>query len=373
MEISDIRARGDMRGKRVLLRASLNVPVIDGKVRSDFRLKRTLATIKYLKEAGAITFILGHIGRDPNESLRPVFEHLQSLLPLTFVETPEQLPTRETQVPEGSVFLLENLRRFEGETTNDPVFAASLAVHGEIFVADAFSDAHREHASIVSLPRLLPSCTGFLLSDEIAHLAQALVPPHPALFILGGAKFETKVPLIRKFLDSYDKVFVGGALAHDLFKAKGWNIGRSISSEVQIDVTDVLDHPHLVLPRDVVVERPDLSSVVKYPDQVGSDEIILDAGPETVAELLTFAAEQKFILWNGPLGNYERGYKHQTEALARGLSSVAADCIVGGGDTVASIEALNLGDDYAFISTGGGAMLEYLQNGSLPGIEALKS
>jgi len=362
-----------LKGKRVLLRASLNVPVTEGRVRSDFRLHRTLQTVDYLRERGAIVIMLGHIGRDPQESLRPVFEYLKTKLPLTFVETPEALPSREEPVSDGSVYLLENLRHFEGEKANDAVFAETLAAHGDLFVTDAFSDAHREHASIVTLPQLLPRYAGLLLADEVEHLDQALSPEHPALFILGGAKFETKAPLIRKFLDTYDTVFVGGALANDLFKAHGWSIGRSLSSEEELDVADVLSHPHLLLPQDVIVEHPDGSSRTTTPDAVAEDEIILDAGPATVRDLLMRARDQKFILWNGPLGNYERGYKEQTEMLACGLAELSATCVVGGGDTIASISELNLGEKYDFISTGGGAMLEYLQKGTLPGIEALKS
>ena len=204
-------------------------------------------------------------------------------------------------------------------------------------------------------------------------MGEALTPPHPALFILGGAKFETKAPLIRKFLDSYDTVFVGGALAHDIFKAKGFSIGRSVSSDVPLELSDILAHPNLILPVDVVVVGADGSPIVKSPEHVGDEETILDAGPRTLRQLLELSAQQKFVLWNGPLGNYERGYKGQTEALALGLTQVSASCVVGGGDTVASIDSLNLGDKYAFVSTGGGAMLEYLQQGTLPGIEALTS
>lgn len=372
MDIPTIEQVADLKGKRVLLRASLNVPIVDGKVRSDFRLNRTLQTMNFLHEAGAVTLIIGHIGRDPHETLRPVYEHLSKLLPITFVERPEALPDRSADIVPGSLFMLENLRSFPGETENDPEFVELLASHAELYVSDAFSDAHREHASIVGIPARLPSYLGILLADEIKNLTGALAPEHPALFILGGAKFETKAPLIRKFLDTYDEVFVGGALAHDLFKAKGWNIGRSISSEEQLDVKDVLAHPHLLLPQDVMVETHDGSKLVKSSQEVGEDETILDAGPQTVADLLSRAADARFILWNGPLGNYERGYKEQTEMLARGLADAPADCVVGGGDTVASIASLNLIDTYAFVSTGGGAMLEFLQDGTLPGIEALK-
>ena len=371
MSVRSIKEVGDLRGKRVLLRASLNVPIVEGKVRSDFRLNRTLMTMRYLHEAGAVTLVMGHLGRDPHESLRPVYEYLKELLPITFVLSPAELPLKDVSVTEGSLFMLENLRSFPGEIENDAAFAQQLAAYADIYVSDAFSDAHRAHASIVGVPARIPGYAGLLLWDEIEHLRTALAPKHPALFILGGAKFETKAPLIRKFLDTYDQVFVGGALAHDLFKARGWSIGRSISSDENIDVRDVLTHPHLLLPQDVIVERQDGTSAVKSPEHIADDEIILDAGPQSVADLLRRAATANFVLWNGPLGNYERGYKEQTESLARGLAQISADCVVGGGDTVASIAALSLAEKYAFVSTGGGAMLEFLQSGTLVGIDAL--
>lgn len=370
--LEDIRSIHDLMGKRVLLRASLNVPIVGGVVRSDFRLERTLMSIRYLHEAGAVVIIIGHIGRDPQESLRPVHAYLSRLFPVTFIETPENLPRLKDDVAPGSLLLLENLRRFPGETANDAAFARLLSERADIYVSDAFSDAHREHTSIVGIPALLPSYAGLLLRDEIEHLQAACSPAHPALFVLGGAKFETKVPLIRKFLDTYDRVFVGGALAHDLFKAKGWSVGCSLVSDVPVSAHDILSHPHLLLPVDVVVEKADGTSVIKTPQEIAEDETILDAGPQTVADLLTQARVSSFVLWNGPLGNYERGYKAQTETLARGLAEISAPCLVGGGDTVASIAALDLISRYAFVSTGGGAMLEFLQQGTLPGIEALK-
>ena len=370
MQLSDIRrAAGSLKDVRVLLRASLNVPVVEGVVKDDFRISRTMQTVEFLRKQGARVLIAGHIGRDPEASLAPVFSFLKESLPLTFVP---DLKTAAMELKSSEIVLLENLRRFPGETENDSAFAAALASLADIYVNDAFSDSHREHASIVRVPKLIPSYAGISLLQEVEHLAPAFNPPHPSLFVLGGAKFETKAPLIRKFLDAYDAVFVGGALAHDLFKAKGWNIGKSLSSEMTIAAEDILSHPHLILPPDVIVETPDGVRLTKAAQAVLDDEIIFDAGPKTVEMILARARDAKFILWNGPLGNYERGYNEQTEKLAAGFADLPAATVVGGGDTVAAIAALSVTDKYNFISTGGGAMLEFLQNGTIAGIEALK-
>lgn len=372
VELRSIDAAGDLHGKRVLLRASLNVPVsASGSVGNDYRLVRAQESMRFLHEKGAITLIIGHIGRDPEDTLEPVCKQLGKVLPITFLSDIHAVAASFASAEPGAIFLLENLRRHPEESGNDAEFARTLASFADIYVADAFSDAHRAHASIVGVPALLPSYAGFLLLDEVAHLRPAFSPEHPSLFILGGAKFETKVPLVRKFLDTYDHVFIGGALAHDVFKAKGWNIGKSLASSETLNLADVVNHPHLMLPVDVVVERSDQTRVTKGPQEVADDDIILDAGPETVALILDQACAAAFVLWNGPLGNYERGYNEQTEALARGLAEITAATVVGGGDTVASISSLGLFEKYQFVSTGGGAMLEFLQNGTLPGIEAL--
>lgn len=367
--IPDIRSVRDLKGKRVLLRASLNVPLEGGKVTSDFRLAHALATMQHLLEEGVALIIVGHLGRD-GDSLEPIFEHLKQFLPLSFSRSLEEA-RNNTEV--GKAILLENIRSFEGEVDNDEMFAQALASLADIYVNDAFADSHRNHASIVGVARCLPSFAGALFLEEVTNLTRALKPTSPSLCILGGAKLETKVPLIRKFLPVYDRVFVGGALANDLFRGKGLTIGRSLASDIPLEVEDVVSHKNLMLPEDVVIVRSDNSKAVVGPEAVSASDSILDIGPQSMERLIKRAQKSAFVLWNGPLGNFERGFKEPTEALAKALSELKVPTIVGGGDTIASITSLNLTDKFTFVSTAGGAMLEFLESGTLPGIDALKN
>jgi phosphoglycerate kinase len=272
----------------------------------------------------------------------------------------------------GDVVLLENLRIHEEEMENDLNFTNHLAQLGDIYVNDAFSVSHREHSSIVGLPKLLPSYIGLLFEEEIKNLSIVLNPPKPFLFILGGAKFETKMPLIIKYLEKADYVFVGGALANDFFKAKGLNVGKSLVSNEDFGISKVLDKPNLILPKDLTVRNKD-GIFVKEPEKILDDDQILDIGVEAIAELEKIINKSKFILWNGPIGDYEKGFRDGTLDLARAIIKSSAQSIVGGGDTFAVISKLNLEDKFSFTSSAGGAMLEFIYSGTLPGIEALKT
>ncbi|HEY4502497.1 MAG TPA: phosphoglycerate kinase [Candidatus Paceibacterota bacterium] len=372
--IPDIRSVNDVKGKRVLVRASLNVPIKDGVVNDDFRLKRMLPTIALLREQGARIILLGHVGREKRETLRPVFNYLNKLFPISFSEKiiGPSVSDAVGSLSNGEVLLLENVRQDGREILNSNDFSKDLASLGEIYVNDAFAESHREHSSIVGIPHYLPSYAGLELLNEIKSLQSALTPAHPSLFALGGAKFETKQPLVEKFLDIYDCIFVGGALANDFFKARGYALGRSLVSGTDFDLSTLLNNKKIVLPIDVVVENETGVCRTTKPTDVSSLEAILDMGPKTVEMLISRAREAEFILWNGPFGNYERGFSEQTEVFAKALASLSAPSVIGGGDTVASIEKLNLLDKFSFVSIGGGAMLDYLLNGTLPGIEALR-
>jgi phosphoglycerate kinase len=375
MILKDIRSVDNLAGKKVLLRAPLNVPVENGKVMNDFRLRRSLDTLRFLKEKNAKVIIIGHIGRDTSESLSPVYERLKQYIELKFIDNllKENIKDAVRQMKKNDVILLENLRQNNGERSNDDTFARFLSSFGDIYVNDAFPVSHREHASIIGIPKYLPSYAGISLQIEVEELSKALNPKRPATFILGGAKFETKEPLIRKFLDIYDHVFLGGALANDFFKAQGFNIGKSLISGAVINLEGLLGNSKLIFPVDVTVEhgRGGRQSV-KKPKDVDDEDIISDIGPETVSQLKRVIQQSAFILWNGPVGDYEKGFKKQTEAIARIIAGSTAESIVGGGHTIASIAELDIGDEFSFVSTGGGAMLEFLLNGTLPGIEALK-
>jgi len=363
-----------LRSKRVLLRASLNVPIKDGMLVNDFRISKSLDTIKFLQKAGAHTIIIAHIGRDSKATLRPVYNHLKKEIKLTFVEDSVGPDVDSTidGMKDGDVVLLENLRSNSGETVNDIQFAERLASHADLYVNDAFAVSHRAHASIVGIPRFLPSYAGLLFKNEFENLSRAQTPEHPALFILGGAKFSTKQPLVEKFIETYDHVFIGGALVNDFYKAQGFEIGRSLTSEFPVKLDHLLKNPKIVLPVDIRVLSKDGKSTVKKPDEVAPDEMIIDSGPETLNNLEELIKKCNFVLWNGPLGDYQLGFRESTERVAHIINDNTVPSVVGGGDTVALVNAAGLADSFAFSSTAGGAMLEFLLKGTLPGIEVLQ-
>lgn len=362
----------DVAGKFVLVRASLNVPLHEGKVSNQFRIVRALPTINFLRERGAKVVIIAHIGRQVADTLAPVHDALQAYLPITFIPHtvgPEVEAARQ-QMKNGDVLLLENVRQDERETANDPVFSVSLAALGDYYVNDAFAASHRAHASIAGVPALLPSYFGRNFMHEYEELEKARTPQTPAIFILGGAKFETKMPLVQLFLEHYDHVFIGGALANDMFKAKGFEVGKSLVSDVDLSDAPLLHNEKILLPIDVVVDGP-AGQRTCAPEEVTTEEVIYDAGPETITMLAKYVNEANTILWNGPLGNFEGGYGTHTLALAKQVAEATGYAIVGGGDTVAAIEELACQEKFGFMSTAGGAMLTYLEEGSLPAIDAV--
>lgn len=357
----------------VLLRASLNVPVSEGQVRDVFRLRRALPTIEFLRQQGAKVVVVGHIGREPDETLYPVYEALQEWCPVLWggsVTDPEY-GSRVQQLAAGEVLLMENVRQDERERANDPEFAALLAAPAELYVNDAFAVMHREHASMVGVPTQLPAYAGFQVVHEIQALQAARTPQAPSLFILGGAKFDTKMQLVEKYLDIYEEVFIGGALAHDIMVARGYEVGRSLVSDVALEHQAFAQNERLLLPVDVVVERADGTVATVPVDAVNETDTIFDGGPATVALLQEKIGNATTVLWNGPLGNYEAGFTEGTEAVAAALADSSAASYVGGGDTVAAIEAIQRNDDLTFVSTGGGAMLAFLEHGSLPSLPFL--
>jgi len=296
-----INEAGDLKGKRVLVRVDWSVP----NLANTFQIKSTLSTLEYITNAGAKLVIATHTEGVPIEDLRQF-------------------------VPAGAK-ILPNLRENPGEQANSEDFAKELAAKADIYVNEAFQESHRACASIVRVPELLPSFAGFRLAAEVKALSHAFYPPHPFLLILGGAKFETKLPLVDKFLHIADTIFIGGTLAPKV----------SVKNE------------KIMLPK--------------------GDLTALDANKETIENLKLKIANSKFVIWNGPLGKYEDGYTESTYELAKAMVEAKAEVIVGGGDTLAAIAPLNLLNKFSFVSTGGGAMLDFLAHGTLPGIEALNS
>ena len=364
-----------LKGKYVILRSSLNLPVQDGVVQNEFRLSKSLPTMRYLHEAGAKIIVIGHIqNKDPQESLKPVFTALEKHLPAHWggsIGSAECVARREL-MSDGDILLLENTRQNQGEKTNNPVFAQQMAELGDIFVNDAFAAAHRSHASTVGVAALLPSYAGLTFVQEVQKLSAVMKPGSPSLFIIGGAKFDTKMPLVEKYLELYNHIFIGGALVNDVLKAKGYEVGTSLLSDTSLKGEAFLDNQKLLLPVDLVVAGGALGRHTCGLDQVQADEAILDAGPKTVAMLRDYIAKAATILWNGPFGNYEGGYVEATEAVAKLIASSDAFSVVGGGDTVAAIEKLGINDQFDHVSIGGGAMLTFLETGTLPVIESLE-
>ncbi len=367
-----ITEAGDVQGRYVIVRSSCNVPLVNGIVGNMYRLKRALPTLTYLHEAGARVILIAHIGRDETDTLKPVFEAFNTLIPCTWggsLGSSELMTARASMAP-GEILVVENRRQHEGESANDGAFATTLASLGDIYVNDAFDNIHRNHASMVTLPTLLPAYAGITLLEEVTHIEQVMRPEHPSLFIIGGAKFETKMPLVEKYLASYDRVFVSGALANDIMLADGLEVGSSLVSDVSLVGTPFLTNLKLIRPVDLIVESARGVRVARV-DDVQADEKITDMGPATVALLAPEIQAAKTILWNGPLGLYENGVPGSTQAVAKLIAGSAAMSVLGGGDTVAAVEELGLNDKFGFVSIGGGAMLTLLEEGNTPALEAL--
>lgn len=373
MKCIDELSPSELLGKRVLVRAGLDVPLSEsGDVADSFRLQRAAKTLLYLSTVGARVVVISHIGR-AGDSLAPVAEAMQRFVQMTFVPDVVGRYAHDAvhAMKEGEILLLENLRRDAREEANDEGFARALAELGEIYVDDAFSNAHRAHASMVGVAKYLPHYAGFLVQDEVRALTAARTPNTPSLAIIGGAKFETKEPLIEALLDTYDTVFVCGALANDILKARGLPVGRSVISNAPPQA-HIVSHPRLLVSSDVMVERPDGQAFAKSAQEVLPDERIVDFGPDTFAELAPVIAKAKSVLWNGPSGVYEEGYVSWTHAIAEAIAESGTHSVIGGNNTIAAIHSSGVAEDrFTFLSTGGGAMVEFLLKGTLPAIEAL--
>ena len=377
--------KGDFLSKKVLLRADFDVSISAGKVKEDYRIKKVLPTINFLLERGEQIRILSHLGRphgqpDLKLSLRPVAEYLEKALgqKILFIDNPLDPQALSAHKDSSDIILFENLRFWPEEEANDSAFSQKLKLWGDVYINEAFAASHRSHASITSLPGLMPSYAGLWLEQEIASLKKIIENPlRPAVAILGGAKLETKLPLIKRFLDAGDKVLLGGGVANTVFFAKGYPLGESCSEKDSQRFLHNLDlnNKNLYLPTDGV-----LASVAKVDGRLADvkegtrEECMLDIGPKTISLFTSLIKDAKTIFWNGPMGVTENDkFLSGTLELAKNIGETQAFKLVGGGDTIAALDQNNLLDKFDHVSTGGGAMLEFLAGQKLPGIEILKS
>jgi phosphoglycerate kinase len=378
----------DVGNKRVLVRVDFNVPVKDGEVTDDTRIRRALPTIRYLLEEGARPVLISHLGRPKGEpdqkyAMDPVATRLQELLgePVEKLDAsvgPEVVEALDDWAGRG-VVLLENSRFYPGETSNDPGFSGQLAALADVYVDDAFGAAHRAHATTVGVPERMPAAAGLLMEEEIDYLDKVLEDPErPFVAILGGAKVSDKLGVIESLLGIADSLLIGGAMGFTFFRALGYEIGDSLVEEDYLEEAKRLMEEagdRLVLPVDVVVaeamEEGAESETVAV-DGIPSGKMGLDIGPETVDLFKRYISGASTIFWNGPMGVFEiDAFAKGTEGVAKAVAESGATSVVGGGDSVAAVNKLGLEDRMSHISTGGGASLEYVEGKEPPGIAVL--
>ncbi|MDY7525138.1 phosphoglycerate kinase [Sphingomonas sp. 10B4] len=383
---------GDVRGKRVLVREDLNVPMADGKVSDDTRFRATLPTVTELSDKGAIVLILAHFGRpkgvrNPDMSLALLTKPYETVLgrPVQFVDYDGAADAMANLQP-GDVAILENTRFNAGEEKNDPAFAAQLAALGDFYVNDAFSAAHRAHASTEGLAHLLPAFAGRAMETELDALDKALGnPEHPVAAVVGGAKVSTKLDVLKHLVARVDHLIIGGGMANTFLAARGVDVGKSLCEHELTGTAEEIfaaaeqANCTIHLPYDVVVAKefranPPVRTVNVH--EVAADEMILDVGPAATEALADVLKNCRTLVWNGPLGAFETPpFDTATVALAKTAAALTKSgslvSVAGGGDTVAALNQAGAADDFTFVSTAGGAFLEWMEGKDLPGVAAL--
>jgi phosphoglycerate kinase len=385
----------DLRGKRVLVRVDLNVPMADGKVTDDTRIRAVAPTIAEISEKGGRAILLAHFGRpkggpDPGLSLRPVVPALAAVLgkPVGFAEvcSGEAAEKAVAAMRDGGILLLENTRFEKGEEKNDPDFVKALAKMGDVYVNDAFSASHRAHASTEGLARVLPAHAGRAMQAEIEHLDAVLGnPKRPVVAIVGGAKISSKIDVLEHLVAKVDALVIGGGMANTFLAAKGLRVGKSLAEPDLADtarriLAAATSRSKIVLPEDVVVAKqfkPGTESRVVALDAVADDDMILDVGPKSIAAINATIDGAATLVWNGPLGAFEvPPFDKATVAVARHAAARSRAgkllSVAGGGDTVAALNRAGVAADFSFVSTAGGAFLEWMEGKPLPGVDILR-
>ncbi|MBI2446599.1 MAG: phosphoglycerate kinase [Parcubacteria group bacterium] len=328
----------ELAGKKVLLRVDFNVPVENGKILDAYKIRAHKETIDYLINRGAVITLLSHI--TSVESFEPLVEQIKAILQT------------------GNFYLYENIRKYKGEETNNEEFAKELAQSFNIYVNDAFSVSHRNHGSVVAVTKFLPSYAGLLLVKEIENLKKVLeLPKEGKTLIIGGAKIETKFPVIKNFLDKAENILIGGAVANVFLKANGVDIKKSLTNDSFLEnAQNLMEEKNLIIPNDYIV----------------SNDMILDIGEKTTDKFVEIINKSKIVIWNGPLGKAEiPEFSHGSEKIAQAIIDSGTFSVVGGGDTIAFLEKSDLINKFNYVSTGGGAMLDFLAGKTLPGLKAL--
>ncbi|MEM7098934.1 MAG: phosphoglycerate kinase [Pseudomonadota bacterium] len=374
----------DIAGKRVLIRADLNVPVSDGNVTSDARIRASVPTVEYALQQGASVVVMSHLGRptegefDPASSLAPVANRLSELLekPVQLLQNLESCD----QVTTGQVGCLENVRFLPGEKADDETLARAMAAQCDVYVMDAFGTAHRAQASTHSVGVFASeACAGLLLEAELKALGQALAEPaRPMVAIVGGSKVSTKLEVLDSLADIADQIIVGGGIANTFIAAAGYGIGKSLYEADLVDAAKRIGEKVSVpIPEDVIVATEfaeSATATVRAIDEVGEDEMILDIGPVTARKWGEQLADAKTIMWNGPVGVFEYDqFGEGTRVLAEAIGASEGFSIAGGGDTLAAIDKYEVREQISYISTGGGAFLEFVEGKTLPAVAMLES
>ena len=387
--------RVDVKGKRILMRVDLNVPVENGVVTDSTRIERVAPAITEIADKGAKVILLSHFGRpkgrDPTQSLKPVAAEVARIIkrPVKFADDCIGEPAEQAvaAMKPGEILCLENTRFHAGEEKNDPVFVAELAKLGDIWVNDAFSAAHRAHASTEGLGHKLPAYAGRTMQAELEALAKALEKPQrPLVAIVGGAKISTKLDLLGNLLDKVNALIIGGAMANTFLLAQGKNVGKSlVESDLVSTAREIMDKAkagkrEIILPVDVVVAEKfeaHASSRVVDAGKVGVTDMILDIGPRSIEQVISVLARAKTLVWNGPFGAFEmepfdNGTAEVAEAVAELTAAGKLVSVAGGGDTVAALNVAGVADRLTYVSAAGGAFLEWLEGKRLPGVEVLR-